>query len=193
MEEGSFKEGIDDKKQKSMPGRQDNVYEAPKLDKSLAGQETESRQELLEQDTRGRWEAVKLPGRLRGNRCENCRMVKVKLTGERAVRPLHVCSQCLTLCDPLDCSPPGTSVHGVLQARILEWAALPSFRGSSRPRDRTPSPALAGGFFTTEPPGKPQLDHIIPHLNSCVLISFLGAAPGSSVILGNIFVGSITG
>ena len=38
---------------------------------------------------------------------------------------------CLTLCDPMDCSPPGSSVHGILQARILEWVAMPSFRGSS--------------------------------------------------------------
>ena len=37
---------------------------------------------------------------------------------------------------PLDCSPPGSSVHGILQARMLEWAAMPSFRGSSRPRDQ---------------------------------------------------------
>ena len=42
-----------------------------------------------------------------------------------------------TLCDPMDCSPPGSSVHGILQARILERAAMPSSRGSSRPRDGT--------------------------------------------------------
>ena len=44
---------------------------------------------------------------------------------------------CLTLCDPMDCSPPGSSVQGILQARILEWAAIPSSRGFSWPRDRT--------------------------------------------------------
>ena len=59
----------------------------------------------------------------------------------------------MTLCDPVDCSPPGSSVYGILQARILEWAAISCFRGSSLPRDQTP--ALAGGFFTSEPPGKP--------------------------------------
>ena len=52
-----------------------------------------------------------------------------------------VCAQslqsCPTLCDPMDCSLPGSSVHGILQARILEWVAMPSSRGSSRPRDRT--------------------------------------------------------
>ena len=42
---------------------------------------------------------------------------------------------CLTLCDPMDCSPPGSSVHGILQARILEWVAMPSSRGTSQPRD----------------------------------------------------------
>ena len=49
---------------------------------------------------------------------------------------------CLTLCNPMDCSPPGSSVHGIFQARILEWGAIFSSRGSSRPRDRTTSPAL---------------------------------------------------
>ena len=57
---------------------------------------------------------------------------------------------CLTLCHPMDCSPPGSSVHGILQARILEWVALPSSRGSSWPRDRTHISyisCIAGGFF----------------------------------------------
>ena len=44
---------------------------------------------------------------------------------------------CLTLCDPLDCSPSGSSVHGIFQARILQWAAISTSRGSSRLRDRT--------------------------------------------------------
>ena len=45
---------------------------------------------------------------------------------------------CPTLCDPMDCSPTGFSDHGTLQARTLEWIAMPSSRGSSRPRDRAP-------------------------------------------------------
>ena len=44
---------------------------------------------------------------------------------------------CPTLCDPMDCSPPGSSVHGVSQARTLEWVAISSSRGSSQPRDQT--------------------------------------------------------
>ena len=44
---------------------------------------------------------------------------------------------CLTLCDPMDCSLPGSSVHAILQTRILEWVSMPSSRGPSRPRDWT--------------------------------------------------------
>ena len=53
-------------------------------------------------------------------------------------------------CDPTDCSPPGSSVHGILQARILEWVAIPFSRGSSRPRDQTRSPALQADSLPTE-------------------------------------------
>ena len=49
---------------------------------------------------------------------------------------LLVAQLCPTLCDPMDCSPPGSSVHGVLQAKILEWVAISSSRGSSWPRDQ---------------------------------------------------------
>ena len=59
---------------------------------------------------------------------------------------------CPTLCDPMDCSPPGSSVQRILQAGILKWVVLSFSRGSSQPRDRTHvsmSPALAGRFFTT--------------------------------------------
>ena len=63
---------------------------------------------------------------------------------------------CLTLCHPMDCSPPGSSVHGILQARILEGVAMPSSRGLSQPRDRTCASCIAGRCFTTEPPETPQ-------------------------------------
>ena len=61
---------------------------------------------------------------------------------------------CLTPCELMDCSPPSSSVHEILQARILEWAAMPSSRGSSWPMDQTHVSyvfCIAGGFFTTEP------------------------------------------
>ena len=60
-----------------------------------------------------------------------------------------VTQSCPTLCDPMDCSPPGSSIHGILQARIQEWVAMSSFRGSSQSRDQTQVSHIARGFFTT--------------------------------------------
>ena len=64
---------------------------------------------------------------------------------------------CLTLYDPMDCSPPGSSVRGILQARILECVAISFSRGSSPPRYQTRVSYIKGGFFlvTAEPPEKP--------------------------------------
>ena len=56
-------------------------------------------------------------------------------------------------CNPMDCSPPGSSVHGILQARIVEWIAISFSRGSSQPKDRTHIPCIAGEFFTIWAPG----------------------------------------
>ena len=55
---------------------------------------------------------------------------------------------CPSLCNPMDCSPPGSSVHGILLARTLEWIAIPFSRGSSWSRDRTRVSCIAGRFFT---------------------------------------------
>ena len=66
---------------------------------------------------------------------------------------------CLTLCDSMDCSPPISSVHGISQARILEWIAISSSRDLPTPEM---DPVLAGGFVTTEPPTNTQplfVDH----------------------------------
>ena len=59
----------------------------------------------------------------------------------------NVTQSCSTLCDPMDCSPPGSSLHGILQARILEWVAIPFSRGSSRLRDGTQVSCPAVRFF----------------------------------------------
>ena len=68
---------------------------------------------------------------------------------------------CLTLCDPMDCSPPGSSFHEILQANILEWVAIPSCRGFShpglKPASLIPS-ALAGRVFTTNTTREAPLD-----------------------------------
>ena len=57
---------------------------------------------------------------------------------------VKVAQSCLTLCDPVD-----YTVHGILQARMLEWVAVPFSRGSSQPRDQTQVSRIAGGFFTS--------------------------------------------
>ena len=71
-------------------------------------------------------------------------------------REVLVTQSCPMLYDPMDCSPPGSSVHGISQARILEWVDISFSRGPSKPRDPTCVPYLVGRLFTTEPPGKPQ-------------------------------------
>ena len=73
-------------------------------------------------------------------------------------------------CDPMDCSPPGSSVHGILQARIMEWVAMPSSRGLSRPRDQTQVSRTAERFFTDEPPEKPSGMQLYPHLFPLILL-----------------------
>ena len=70
--------------------------------------------------------------------------------------PAKSLQSCLTLCDPIDCSPAGSSVHGILQARTLGWVAMPFSWGSSSPSDQTLVPGITGGFSTAEPLGKPR-------------------------------------
>ena len=77
-----------------------------------------------------------------------------------------VAQSCPTLCDPMDCSPPGFSVHGILQAGILEWVAIYFASGCSQPRNQPvslSSTALAGVFFTTESLRKP-VSHVLGYI-----------------------------
>ena len=67
-----------------------------------------------------------------------------------------VTQSCPTLYDPMDCNPPGSSVHRGLQARILEWVAFPFSRGSSNPGIEPGPPALQVDYLPAEPPGKPK-------------------------------------
>ena len=79
---------------------------------------------------------------------------------------------CPTLCNPMDYSSPGSSVHGILQARLLEWVAMPSSRGSSWSRDQTHVSCgycIAGGFFTAEPPGKLHISQKTSEFNSSIV------------------------
>ena len=100
---------------------------------------------------------------------------------------MHACMRgqwlqpCPTFCDTMDCSPPGFSVCGILQTRILEWVAMPSSRGSSPLRDRTCISFIfctSGRFFLpTEPPGKPKFNayntlHLVSHIKRKIRIFF---------------------
>ena len=67
---------------------------------------------------------------------------------------MKVAQLCPTLCDPMDCSLPGSSVHGILQERILEWIAVPFSRGSPQPKDWTRSRTLQVDSLLSELPGK---------------------------------------
>ena len=92
---------------------------------------------------------------------------------------------CLTLCDLMDCSLPGSFVYGILQARILEWVAFPFSKGSSKPKIKPRSPTWQVDSLPSEPPGKPK--------NTGVGSLFLlqgnlpnpGIEPGSSALLVN--------
>ena len=64
---------------------------------------------------------------------------------------------CPTLCDHMDYNPPASVVHGISEARILEWVSISFSRVSSQPRNQTCVSCIAGVFFTTEPSGKPKL------------------------------------
>jgi len=64
---------------------------------------------------------------------------------------------CLTLCDPVCCCLPGSSVYGIFQVKILEWAVISYFRDLANSGIKPIPPALAGGLFTIAPPGKPGI------------------------------------
>ena len=70
-----------------------------------------------------------------------------------------ITQSCLTLGDPVVCGPPDSFVHGIPQARILEWVAFSSSRGSFWPRNQTRFSCIGVWVFTTEPPGMPPILH----------------------------------
>ena len=71
---------------------------------------------------------------------------------------------CLTLCNPMNCRLLASSVHGILQVRILEWVAISSPGDLPDPGIEPASPALTDGFFIAEPPGKPSLCYSYTYL-----------------------------
>ena len=90
--------------------------------------------------------SIMMDGKQMENKSLQCQNSLSTRTKEKWVL---VTQLCLTLCDPVDCSPPGSSVHGILQTKILELAAIPFSRRASQPRDWTQISCIAGRFFTT--------------------------------------------
>ena len=76
------------------------------------------------------------------------------LLAPAAAQKMKVAQSCSTLCNPMDCSPPGSSVHRILQAKILEWIAIPSPGDLPDPEIQHRSPALQADSLPSEPPGK---------------------------------------
>ena len=103
-----------------------------------------------------------------------------------------VTQSCLILCDPTGCSPPGSSVHGILYTRVLDFVASPFSRGSSDLGIKPGSPALTGGFFTTEPPGK-LMCLITKPQNKIGIESTLGGSSGKDSTCNAGDLGSIPG
>ena len=85
-------------------------------------------------------------------------------------------------CNHMDDNPPGSSVHGILQARILEYVAISFSRGSSQPRDWIHVSCITGGFFTAEPAGKNTLFYLLRML-------FLEEDLGRIFFWGNVDIG----
>ena len=84
------------------------------------------------------------------NKCQECMRTKSL-------------QSCPILCSPMDCSPSSLLCHGILQAKILEWVARSSSRGSSQPRDQIHIfyvSYMAGGYFTTDHLGSPKVDGV---------------------------------
>ena len=90
-----------------------------------------------------------------------------------------VTQSCPTLCDPMDSSPPGFSVRGILQARILEWLAIPFSRGSSQPRDWTWVSCIAGRFLT---------DWANREFGFCILTLYPANILKAFISLGSVFI-----
>ena len=89
-----------------------------------------------------------------------------------------VAQSCTTLCDPMDCSLPGSPIHGILQARILEWVAISFSRGSSQPRDQTQVSQIAGRLYPLSHQRIPDGKESACNTGDPGLIPGLGRSPG---------------
>ena len=89
-----------------------------------------------------------------------------------ATRESEVGQSCPTLCDPMDCNLPGCSVHGIFQARVLEWIAISFSRGSSQTRNRTQVSCTAGRRFTMGAIKEAQFELQVDPKNTALKLRF---------------------
>ena len=87
----------------------------------------------------------------------------------------EVAQSCVTLCSPMDCSLPGSSIHGIFQARVLEWVAISFSSGSPQPRDGIWVSYMQTDALPSEPPGKPFYSILIL---KCIILHFLAFCKG---------------
>ena len=105
------------------------------------------------------------------NKCVE-KFVYLTHKGHHACVRAKLLQSCLTLCDPMDCNSPSSSVHGILQARTLQWVAMPASRISFQHRDPTHTFCgswIAGRFFASGPLGKPKGHHTCNKKHSFIL------------------------
>ena len=93
------------------------------------------------------------------------------------LQKLKVAQSCPTLCDPMDFSPPVSSLHGILQARILEWVAVPFSRNLPNPGIEPRSPTLQVESLPSEPPGKLDSSEVTSKITMLVQMIFKESVP----------------
>ena len=101
-----------------------------------------------------------------------------------------VAQLCLTICDPMDCSPPGSFVHEDAPGKNMQWVAMPSSRGSSQPRVQTQVSHITGRFFTIEPRGKPTVR--LTCKNICLIIFVKSVIKNVTAIYSSLLPNSIS-
>ena len=111
-----------------------------------------------------------------------CVCVCVCVCARARAQGVLVTQLCPTLCHPMDCSPPGSSVHGILQARILEWIVIPFSRGSSQSKDQTLVSCIAGRFFTVWAPREAMTEWIPYKLTPGVSVPNIYPLPWSDTL-----------
>ena len=105
--------------------------------------------------------------------CNKCLWSNVNRESYIYYHKVKVARSCPTLYNRMDYSPPGSSVHGILQARILEWVTIPFSRGSSPPRGQTQVSCLQVDSSPAEPPGKPYYPkQVVKCVHACMLSHF---------------------